>query len=160
MTRKKIIFFSFFFFIAGVFADYFYQTLISKHYNEEKCTASLIVFYEDTRANLTLDFMYNLKEHRGVVAVSGNYIKNNRPAGNIRRDVSYTWTENKDTYNFTSTMVNKVKNIETLSDDIIALVMPDFYVYPQKYINYSIQNQGDSGFLFTIGKRPLFFCAR
>ncbi|EHC50187.1 Putative exported protein, partial [Salmonella enterica subsp. enterica serovar Inverness str. R8-3668] len=47
---------------------------------------------------------------------------------------------------------------ETLSDAVIETVLPDFYVYPGKSISYTILTQGHRGFMFTIGKRPIFFC--
>lgn len=104
--------------------------------------------------------MYNREAKRGVISVSGGYMEDNKPTETIRRDVSYTWTENRHSYHFTSTMVNKVDSIETATDEVIATVLPDFYVYPNKEINYSIRPQGKNGFLFVIGKRPLFLCAR
>ncbi len=53
-------------------------------------------------------------------------------SGVIRRDVSYVWSENKDSTHFISTDINKVTRDETLSDAVIETVLPDFYVYPGK----------------------------
>lgn len=160
MTKTKLTYFALVFLTAGAATAYVSLTLSSKRQYTDQCTASVIVFYKDIQANMTLDFMYNQKKQNGVISISGSYTQNNRSLGTIRRDISYAWTENKDTYNFISTRVNKFENIETLSDDRIAMVLPDFYVYPDKRINYSIQTQGDNGFLFIIGKRPIFYCAR
>lgn len=38
---------------------------IRKRTDPEKCTAPVIVFYNNTQANLTLDFMYSLKNALG-----------------------------------------------------------------------------------------------
>lgn len=160
MTKTKIAYLAFVFLVTGAAATYLSLTLSSRRQYAEECTASVVVFYKDIRANLSFAFMYNQKKRAGVISVSGNYIQNNQPKGTIRRDVSYAWTENKDTYNFISTRINKFENIETVPDNLIAMVLPDFYVYPDKRINYSIQTQGADGFLFLIGKRPLFYCAR
>ncbi len=54
-------------------------------------------------------------------------------SGVIRRDVSYVWSENKDSTHFISTDINKVTRDETLSDAVIETVLPDFYVYREKY---------------------------
>lgn len=160
VNKKRIALFGLVFFSAGVTADYVYHQIAAHTLHTGQCTAYIVVFQEAVRANLALDFMYNEKKRDGVVSVSGSYAQNNRLAGTIRRDVSYRWEENGDAFSFLSTNVNKFAHIETLPDDLVSLVMPDFYVYPDKRINYTIQPQGEAGFLFTIGKRPLFFCAR
>jgi len=120
----------------------------------------MIVFHKETQANITFDFMYNKEKRNGIVSVSGSYLENSHPEGTIRRDISFTWTENHGTYNFLSSGINKIDSLETLPDKVIATLLPGFYVYPDKSITYSIHPQGSQGFLFTIGKRPLFFCSR
>lgn len=159
VNSKKTALFSFVFLIAGAIASYLYYLIAVSADYTDTCSASIIVFHKNTQANLTLDFMYNKDAQRGVISVSGGYMDENKPTGTIRRDVYYTWTENQRSYHFTSTAINKVESIETSADEIIATVLPDFYVYPNKQISYSIRPQGKNGFLFTIGKRPLFFCA-
>ncbi|URA05589.1 hypothetical protein [Escherichia fergusonii] len=104
--------------------------------------------------------MYSLEKQQGVVAVSGNYLQDDKPKGIIRRDVSYDWTENQDVYHLHSTKIDKYEGMETLPDALLASILPDFYVYPNENVSYSILNQGERGFLFTIGKRSLFYCAR
>lgn len=160
MTKKANILFGLVFFTAGACVDYIYHQFTSKNLHTDQCTAYIVVFQDNIRANLALDFMYNEHKHDGVVSVSGSYTQNNRLAGTIRRDVTYKWEHNGDAFNFISTNINKFSHIETLPDELVSMVMPDFYVYPNKGINYSIQPQGKAGFLFSIGKRPLFFCAR
>lgn len=160
MSKTKLTYLAFVFFVTAVAVTYLSLMLSSKRQYTGECTASVVVFNNDVRANINLAFMYNEKKQNGVISVSGSYMQNNQPKGTLRRDISYTWTENKNTYNFLSTRITKFANIETVSDEIIATVLPDFYVYPDKRINYSIQTQGDGGFLFLIGKRPLFYCAR
>lgn len=53
---------------------------------------SLVVFNKNARANITLNYMYSLKNQNGIVAVSGTYIEDNKLKGRIRRDVAYNWT--------------------------------------------------------------------
>lgn len=79
-----------------------------------------------------------------------------------RRDVIYNINENKDTYRFHSVKIQKFDNItpEPVTDAKLASALPDFYVYPDRDISYTITNQGEDGFMFVIGKRPLFFCSR
>ncbi|WP_459852848.1 hypothetical protein [Citrobacter sedlakii] len=120
----------------------------------------MVVFYNNVRANITLNYMYSLDNKNGIVAVSGTYLEDGKLKGRIRRDVAYDWNENQDSYHLHSTRINKFEIIETLPDELLADILPDFYVYPDKNVSYSILNQGVHGFLFTIGQRPLFYCAR
>lgn len=117
----------------GVGLGHLFHLYTEKNRDPEKCTAPVIVFYNNTQANLTLDFMYSLKKRTGVVSISGTYYVDNKMSGVIRRDVSYVWSENKDSTHFISTDINKVTRDETLSDAVIETVLPDFYVYPGKY---------------------------
>ncbi|AET56045.1 hypothetical protein O6448_17160 [Salmonella enterica subsp. enterica] len=142
----------------GVGLGHLFHLYTEKNRDPEKCTVPVIVFYNNTQANLTLDFMYSLKKRTGVVSISGTYYVDNKMSGVIRRNVSYVWSENKDSTHFISTDINKVTRDETLSDAVIETVLPDFYVYPGKSISYTILTQGHRGFMFTIGKRPIFFC--
>ncbi|MBN6042983.1 hypothetical protein JYK13_03215 [Citrobacter sp. ku-bf4] len=160
MSKKTIMMMSAVFLFAGVLIGAIYNVFMSKHYDKQECSMSLVVFHKNARANITLNYMYSLKNQNGIVAVSGTYIEDNKLKGRIRRDVAYNWTENQDSYHLHSTRINKFEIIETLPDDLLADILPDFYVYPDKDVSYSILNQGVHGFLFTIGKRPLLYCAR
>lgn len=160
MSKRIILMMSAVFLLAGVLIGALYNFLMSKHYDKQECSMSLVVFHKNARANITLNYMYSLKNQNGIVAVSGTYIEDNKLKGRIRRDVAYNWTENQDSYHLHSSRINKFEIIETLPDDLLANILPDFYVYPDKDVSYSILNQGVHGFLFTIGKRPLLYCAR
>ncbi|MDV5356009.1 hypothetical protein HF650_08830 [Kosakonia sp. SMBL-WEM22] len=158
MTKKRISLLIFFL-SAGLAFGYLYLKAIAKLRAAETCSAMVVVFNKDAQANLTLDFMYNRRTLSGIVSVSGRYRHPNHPEGTIRRDVAYTWVENKNTFQLLSTNINKVDNVESLPDDVIATIMPAFYVYPNRQINYAIKRQGGSSFLFSVGKRPLFVCS-
>ncbi|HFF9684893.1 hypothetical protein [Enterobacter cloacae] len=132
---------------------------LRKKQNTEACSVSVVVYHEDARANLTLDFMYTMQKQTGVIALSGTYFKNEKAIASIRRDVSYIWTENKDSFQFTSVKIHEV-NEDSLPDNVLGDVLPDFFIYPNHKLNYTILKQGPRGFLFTVGKRPIFFCSR
>ncbi len=57
----------------GVGLGHLFHLYTEKNRDPEKCTAPVIVFYNNTQANLTLDFMYSLKKRTGVVSISGTY---------------------------------------------------------------------------------------
>lgn len=127
--------------------------------DKESCTASLVIFQNSERVNVTMDYTYSLKKRTGQVALSGTFSSNEKVMGVIRRDVSYTWTENKDSFQFMSKHVNKSTGYGTAPDEYLSRFLPDFYVYPGKSINFTINNQGSKGYIFSVGKRPVFFCA-
>lgn len=160
MNKKTIITLSAIGLFAGALVGAIYNIFMTKHYDKQECSASLVVYYNNVRANITLNFMYSPENKNGVVAVSGTYLEDNKLKGRIRRDVAYDWTENQDSYHLHSTRINKFDIIETLPDALLANILPHFYVYPDEEVSYSILNQGIHGFLFTIGTRPLFYCAR
>lgn len=160
MTKRTIAVLCLMFFAAGALISWLYHLRLEKRENTEACSASIVVYHEDARAHITLDFMYSMKTQTGIVAVSGTYYENDKVTGVIRRDVSYVWTENKDSFHFTSLNILHVNDDESLPNDVISDVLPDFFVYPNKKLNYSITKQGPKGFMFSVGKRPIFFCAR
>ncbi|KNC88539.1 membrane protein [Trabulsiella odontotermitis] len=147
------------FLVLGGALSYHYNFQVEKIYKPERCSAPVRIYFGNVRANLVLDFMYSTKNHTGVVSVSGNYSENNKVVGTLRREVAYTWTENKNEVRLHSLSINKMLNDETLPDEIMDDILPDFYVYPDKNITYSILPQDKKGFLFTVGQRPIFFCA-
>ncbi|EHG6158780.1 hypothetical protein [Escherichia fergusonii] len=160
MSKKYIILCAAICCLLGMGAALVYHHLRFEHTYKEECSISMVVYHKNVHANITLNFMYSLEKQQGVVAVSGNYLQDDKPKGIIRRDVSYDWTENQDVYHLHSTKIDKYEGMETLPDALLASILPDFYVYPNENVSYSILNQGERGFLFTIGKRPLFYCAR
>ena len=158
MSKKLLLLTCLALLLLGSGVGHFVHLYWDKKMDPEKCTAPIVVFYKNSHANLTLDFMYSLEKHTGVVSVNGTYFVDNKISGVIRRDVSYEWSENKDSTHFISTEINKVNHDETLPDATIATILPDFYVYQGKAIHYTILTQGHRGFIFTIGKRPMFLC--
>lgn len=158
MKRRVLIYLGVFILGGVVSAIY---NIIAKNINDTQvCSASVITYNNDLHANLTIDFMYTLEKKTGVVVLNGEYYKNNALVGAIRRDVSYIWTENKDVFHFTSVKVNKIIDDKAVPDEELSKVLPDFYVYPDKSISYSILPQGKHSFMFTVGKRPIFVCSR
>lgn len=160
MRTKPIVLSCVALFITGALISWGYHLYAEKKRDTQVCTATTVIYHNNVRASLTLDFMYTLKTQTGVVAVNGSYFKDDKLAGSVRRDVAYKWTENQDSFSFHSEKVNKIISDDSVSDEDMADVLPDFYVYPGKSITYSILPQGANSFMFTVGKRPVFLCYR
>lgn len=156
MNNKKRVAFSIASLLTGALLYALYSYYTTKVLDKEECRTSLIVFYNQSRSDIQLNFIYSREDKKGIVAVSGNYYENDKLKGKIRRDIEYSWREKHDTYQLLSTKVNKYRILETLPSDTMAKILLDFYVFPDKTINYSIQNQGTNGFIFSTGGRPLF----
>lgn len=148
------------FFIIGALGSAFYHYIYEQVKDNEECHSSIIVFYKDTTSYISINYMYSTENKTGIVAISGKYFEDGKVKGIIRRDIEYSWTENHDSFVFHSINVNKYAILETVSDDTLANILPDFFVYPDKTVSYLIQNQGTHGYLFLAGKRPLFYCSR
>ena len=159
MTKKSTAILCLVLFAVGALTSWLYHYHLEIKQNTEACSVSVVVYHEDARANLTLDFMYTMQKQTGVIALSGTYFKNDKAIASIRRDVSYIWTENKDSFQFTSVKIHEV-NEDSLPDNVLGDVLPDFFIYPNHKLIYTILKQGPRGFLFTVGKRPIFFCSR
>ncbi|HAE2266890.1 TPA_asm: hypothetical protein GND82_001739 [Salmonella enterica subsp. salamae serovar 60:g,m,t:z6] len=160
MNNKKRIVYSVVSLLTGALVCTIYNYYTTKLLNKEECSTSLVVFYNNTRSEIKLNFIYSLENKKGIVAVSGNYYEQDKLQGKIRRDVEYRWSENHDTYQLVSTKINHYSILENLSLEKMAKILPGFYLFPERKVNYSIQNQGTSGFVFSAGERPLFYCAR
>lgn len=149
-----------FFLLCGIAGTGLYYHINDTYLYKEQCSGTWVIFNKNTKTNLTLDFMYSRKHQVGTVAINGILLEGDKVKARIRRDVIYDWTENQDILNFHSIKINKFKIMDSLSDEQLAEILPDFYVYPDKRVSYSVLSQGNHGFLFTIGQRPLFYCAR
>ncbi|WP_054178738.1 hypothetical protein [Trabulsiella odontotermitis] len=145
--------------VLGGALSYHFTFQVEKIYKPERCSAPVRIYSGNVSAYLVLDFMYSTNNNTGVVSVSGTYRENNKVVGTVRREVAYSWTENKNEVRLHSTSINKMSNDESLPDNVMDDILPDFYVYPDKNITYSILPQDEKGFLFTVGQRPIFFCA-
>ncbi|QCT86486.1 hypothetical protein [Escherichia sp. E4742] len=160
MIRYKKMLFIILCFLSG------FIFFIAYHYSKEqivyneKCTANWIIFNDQGRANLTIDFMYNKNKKTGTVALSGTWKQNTNTYKSFRRDIEYTWIENYDTLHLTSTKINKFDIIDQISDDNLAQLLPDFYIFPGKMISYNVQKQNNHDFLLSIGHRAIMYCAR
>ncbi|STG55972.1 Uncharacterised protein [Escherichia coli] len=58
-------------FISGFILFTVYSYTAEKMIYNETCTANWVIFNDQGRANLTIDFMYNQKNKTGTVALSG-----------------------------------------------------------------------------------------
>ena len=61
-------------FISGFILFTVYSYTAEKMIYNETCTANWVIFNDQGRANLTIDFMYNKKNKTGTVALTGNKV--------------------------------------------------------------------------------------
>ncbi|HAN3627269.1 TPA: hypothetical protein IE944_004988, partial [Escherichia coli] len=104
-------------FISGFILFTVYSYTAEKMIYNETCTANWVIFNDQGRANLTIDFMFNKKNKTGTVALSGTWQQGNRESKSIRRNIEYTWIENYDTAHLTSKKVNKFEIMDQVDDD-------------------------------------------
>jgi hypothetical protein len=121
---------------------------------------SIVIFKYNIKANFSFYITHNQEGKTGVLSMTGNLSKNDKPQSSVRRDILYSWTTQHNTYNIRSVQINKFKNLDTVSNEEMENILPDFYIYPEKHISYSFAKQGNGSYLVSVGKRPLFFCAK
>ncbi len=129
IIKKLIIYFSFYQWVYSLHCLFLH---CRKMIYNETCTANWVIFNDQGRANLTIDFMFNKKNKTGTVALSGTWQQGNRESKSIRRNIEYTWIENYDTAHLTSKKVNKFEIMDQVDDDRLVQLIPDFYVFPEK----------------------------
>lgn len=126
----------------------------------EECAAHIISVRKDSKVDLVINFIVDLKNQVGDATIGGVVYKKNKPFGIIDRKVNFRFSENSSHVKFTSLNIQKDIKNETLSDDIQLTILPDFYVLPGKSITYSIIPQREQGYLFLVNQLPYFFCAK
>lgn len=88
----------------------------------------------------------------GVISMEGR-----GNGGVIRRDVYFTWEKSSNNYILTSSEVEIINAINTITNDELTKIMPGFYLFPGKKYGYTIKKQSNGGLIFYIGDRPVFF---
>ncbi|EDV83407.1 transglycosylase SLT domain-containing protein [Escherichia coli] len=143
-------------FISGFILFTVYSYTAEKMIYNETCTANWVIFNDQGRANLTIDFMFNKKNKTGTVALSGTWQQGNRESKSIRRNIEYTWIENYDTAHLTSKKVNKFEIMDQVDDDRLVQLIPDFYVFPEKSVSYNILKLDNPCLNIKIGTEILY----
>lgn len=81
MTKKTIALACLLLFVSGLFISWLLHLRAEKRQNSEICSASIVVYHKNVRANVTLDFIYSLKTQTGVVSINGTYAQNDTVLG-------------------------------------------------------------------------------
>lgn len=147
-------------FVAGLSAFNYWSSLPPGTPPLIKCTAPVTLFSRSTITHLNLDIMIDQEKHTGIITLSGSINEEAIQTGKLRREILFSFTRDHDTYRMTSTKIVKFSNIDTLSNDYLATLLPDFYLYPDRFISYAFVRQGDKGYMISIAKQPILFCAR
>jgi hypothetical protein len=151
------------FFVVGAFIA---QSVYQRHVKEEKiaatvvCTARTTYLFQNMKADVLLEFMAHPAQQTGtgIVSVSGNFYQDKKISGTLRRKIPFTWSGTLDYVQLRSGTVMKSKIDDTVPDDLLEQVLPDFYVFSNKSIDYTISREGKTGWLFIIGQSPKFLC--
>jgi hypothetical protein len=144
----------------GAVLSYLYNPTTAASYYTENCTATMIIYNKDIRADLIFEFMFFPNAKNGVITVSGNLSKDNTYQGAISRNVSFNWMENDHTYNLVSTRIQKARNMETLTEGLIANILPEFFTAPDRHLYFTVAAYSTARLLIGSGNSPLFFCPR
>jgi hypothetical protein len=148
--KYKIMSVMFVFVFVLLFGVFLYVRHISL---PDKCSAEVLILHNNEIYNIELDISILHAENSGVISISGG-----RKGGVIRRDVYFTWESNLNSYILKSTEIEVIGAVNTIGNEELRKIIPDFYIFPGKKFIYSIKKQGNDGLMFYIGRRPVFFC--
>lgn len=124
------------------------------------CSAYLIIKHNDTHFNLLIDFLLINNNGTGVVTVSGTYFKNEHKTGVIRRSINFEWVLHDHVYSLSAVDIRKSERDESLSDSVLKELLPLFFIRKGGKIDFTVNRDGDGGYIFANGIRPLFFCEK
>ncbi|ECC1666789.1 hypothetical protein FNJ15_21830 [Salmonella enterica subsp. diarizonae] len=122
------------------------------------CSANLIIKNNETQFNILIDFLLIQNDGTGVVTVSGTYFKNDKKTGVIRRSINFQWGLHDHVYSLSAQEIRKSERDESLSDNDLKELLPLFFIRSGGKIDFTVNRDGDGGYIFSNGIRPLFFC--
>ena len=124
------------------------------------CSAYMVIYKNNLHFNALIEFISFKKDGTGVLTLSGTSFINEKKTGVVRRVIEYSWDNTGGTYTFTSSAIRKSPRDETLSESTLKDFLPSFFSEVNGNLNLSVTPQGNAGYLFASGSRPLFFCEK
>lgn len=130
------------------------STFWQSQYNVDfSCIASFTVHNDHSTIHATTSYVFNNK----VGFLSLNGYQEEDPSMVFNRKIVFDYHRNNDTY-----MLRSQKNIkypdDTVSNDWMAKVFPQFYIFEEKNIYFKVIKQLNNNHLFFIGTLPTFVC--
>ncbi|MGG1905400.1 hypothetical protein ABFY47_25075 [Enterobacter ludwigii] len=132
----------------------------SKEVRLNPCSAYVVFYKNNEHFNALIEFILFKKDGTGVLTISGTRFTDENRTGVVRRAIEYSWDNEDGTYVFTSRAIRKSSRDETLPDSTLRSFLPSFFSEVNGSLNLSVTPQGDAGYLFSSGVRPLFFCEK
>lgn len=145
--------------LGFLFSLSYKRTLPESDDKPKTCTAHIVSFYHNAKLDVFLDFVGVRSKRTGSIYLNGTYFENKEIKGYIKREIKYEWEEYIDNFYFTGVSINKTSEKMSLPDDIVNNFLSDFYITPGNQVYYKIKNINNAGWMFYVGKRPVFFCA-
>ncbi len=122
-----------------------------------ECHANVRVFKDNVE--LKVLFSYSMKAGSGVANVSGSLMTEGKITGRISRVTTFSYVQKGKVYSLQSN--NAVKsNLDTLDNAFLGQYLPAFYLENAAHLILTIVPQNNSGWVFSTGKVPSFFCEK
>lgn len=125
----------------------------SQHNRNISCIASFTIHNERSTIHATTKYVFNNKG--GFLSLNG--YQEEDPSMVFNRKISFNYRRDHDTY-----ALHSVHNIkypdETVSNEWMTKVFPQFYVFEGKEIYIKVMKQINSSYVFFIGALPTFVC--
>lgn len=107
--------------------------------------------------DLMFSFELHDEEKEGFAIIEGTISHNNVKKEVVNRRVYFSYNKSNNNYTFTQDSLIKSPD-ETISEENAQLNLIDLFWKIGSRVNYTIFNQGDTGYIFFNGKIPKFFC--
>lgn len=121
------------------------------------CSSKMVIKHDKTTVVIEMMFILQNKDNTGFIKVEGTEFIGDKFNSIVDRTVKFNYIKFEKNYTFTSTKIKSLKS-ETISSDIVKVVLPALFTTPNEQISYSLYSLSDKGILFTRGNTPRFFC--
>lgn len=122
-----------------------------------ECHSNVRIFNRD--GEMKLLFSYSMKEGAGVANIAGAFFENDKMVGTVSRTATFNYTNNNNIFTMHSTDVAR-SGLDKFDDEFLSQYLPRFYLFKDVPLIITITPQLKSGWIFSTGKVPSFYCEK
>ncbi|HDR2349918.1 TPA: hypothetical protein QCH58_001275 [Enterobacter asburiae] len=140
--------------ILMIAAPLLYAWYIYYQQNHFTCESHLIIVEDDSRVDSLMTFKFNNGD--GTYDSTGEYSQSGQQTVIVSNKIAFNyWREEGRVI-----MVSRETNELPKKDELFRRHIPDFFHYRDHGISVEILPVNASGYLFTFGNSPAFYCAK
>lgn len=132
----------------------FYAWYIHYQQNHFTCESRLIIVEDDSRVDSLMTFTFN--NGNGTYDSSGEYSQSGQQTVIFSNKITFNYWREEGRVIMVSSETNELPK----KDELFRQHIPDFFHYRDRGISVEILPVNASGYLFSFGNSPAFYCAK